>query len=117
LDEYCPDCFGPCQACQNDYRNDFESEEERYELCPECEVCDVCREEINSKKSDCRPCVSCNECKEKNERNSDIRDVCPQIIPCAECMDGNSPYPERCPDGREKIGEISDAAIWFQCCK
>jgi hypothetical protein len=42
---------------------------------------------------------------------------CPQVIACTECMKDNFPYPGRCPGGREKIGEISDAAIWFQCCK
>jgi hypothetical protein len=117
LKESCPECYGPCQACQNKYLNDFESEEERYALCPECKECEICREEIDTKKSNCPPCISCNECKEENKRYSDIRDVCPQIIPCSECKKSNFPYPDSCPDGREKIGEISDAAIWFQCCK
>lgn len=117
LHESCPECYGPCQTCQNEYLHDFESETERYTLCPECEACDNCRDEIESKKSNCPPCISCNACKEEHKKYTDIRDVCPQITLCAECRSRNFPYPDQCPDGREKIGEISDAAILFQCCK
>ena len=117
LYESCPECYGPCQACQNKYLNEFENEEERYKLCPECEVCDSCREELNFKIINCPPCISCNKCKEGNKKYTNISDVCPQILPCAECMKRTGTYPDKCPDGRKKIGEISDAAIWFQCCK
>ena len=34
LFESCPECYGPCQSCQNEYLHVFESEAERYELCP-----------------------------------------------------------------------------------
>lgn len=117
LYESCPECYGPCQACQNKYLNEFENTEERYKLCPECEVCDSCREELNFNIINCPPCISCNECKEDNKKYTNISDVCPQILPCAECMKRTGTYPDKCPDGRKKIGEISDAAIWFQCCK
>jgi hypothetical protein len=43
----------------------------------------------------------------------------PDCIPtqaCAECLEANFPYPARCPGSAEKLGEISDAAIWFLCC-
>jgi hypothetical protein len=117
LAESCPECYGPCQACENQYFNDFENDEERYALCPECKACEACREEINLKKAGCAPCISCSECKEENKRYSDIGEVCPQVTACTECMEANFPYPDTCPDGREKIGEISDAATWFQCCR
>lgn len=65
----------------------------------------------------CPSCAEYQVCKEENNEYPDIREVCPQIIPCSECMEANFPYPDTCPDGREKVGEISDAAIWFQCCK
>jgi hypothetical protein len=55
-------------------------------------------------------------CEEENKGYSDIRDVCPQVVACTECLENNFPCRDRCPDGKEKIGEISDAAIWFQCC-
>jgi hypothetical protein len=115
--ESCPECYGPCQECENKYLNEFESEEERFSLCPVCQECEICREDINLKKINCPACISCNECKEANKRTADIGDVCPQVDPCTECMNANFPYPDRCPDGREKIGEISDAATWFQCCR
>jgi len=45
----------------------------------------------------------------------------------AECRDAGgrawrvdtlqSDRKDSCPDGKEAIGMISDAAIWFQCCK
>ena len=117
LHESCPECYGPCQACENKYLHDFDSESERHELCPDCADCDACREAIEIKRSNCPPCIACNECKEENRRYTDIGDVCPQVIPCTECLERNAPYPDRCPGGREKIGVISDAAIWFQCCK
>jgi hypothetical protein len=44
----------------------------------------------------------------------------PDCIPtqaCAECLEANFPYPARCPGSAEKLGEISDAAIWFLCCE
>ena len=115
--ESCPECYGPCQGCENEHRHDFESEAERYELCPACKRCDECREEIEARRINCPPCISCNECKERNRTYTDIRDVCPQVVPCTACTERNFPYPNRCPNGKRKIGEISDAAIWFQCCK
>jgi hypothetical protein len=65
----------------------------------------------------CPACAEYRACEQKNQGASDIREVCPEVIPCAECMDRNFPYPDRCPDDLQKIGEISDAEIWFQCCK
>jgi hypothetical protein len=65
----------------------------------------------------CSFCAEYRACEAENIGASDIRDVCPQVVACTECLVSNFPYPNRCPDGREKIGEISDAAIWFQCCK
>jgi len=117
LHESCPECYGPCQSCENTYLNDFDSEEERYRLCPACRVCDDCRAALEARRSSCPPCVSCEACKEENRRYTDIREVCPQVVACGECMEVNFPYPDACPGGREKVGEISDAAIWFQCCR
>lgn len=65
----------------------------------------------------CPACAEYLACQEENKGYSDIRDVCPQVTTCTDCMQANFPYPDACPDGREKVGEISDAAIWFQCCK
>ena len=70
LQASCPECYGPCQACQNEYHNQFENEEERYELCPECEVCNTCREELNVDIMSCPACVSCDECKEENRKTT-----------------------------------------------
>jgi hypothetical protein len=66
-------------------------EAERYELCPVC--------------------------KKENKKYSDIRQVCPQVTLCADCMEQVGSYPDRCPDDRKKIAAISDAATWFQCCR
>ena len=95
LHESCPDCYGSCQACQNKYLNDFENEEERHRLCPDCKKCDMCREELNVDIANCPPCISCNECKEENKKCSDIEIVCPQILQCVECMEGNGTYPDK----------------------
>jgi len=65
----------------------------------------------------CPACAEYRACEEKNRGVSDIREACPHVLPCTECLNRNSPYPDRCPGGLQKIGEISDAAIWFQCCK
>lgn len=65
----------------------------------------------------CPACAEYRVCEQENEGASDIREACPQVIACAECLDRNSLYPDRCPGGLQKIGEISDAAIWFQCCR
>jgi len=65
----------------------------------------------------CPACAEYAACEQKNRAVSDIREACPQVVPCTACLDQNFPYPDRCPDGLQKIGEISDAAIWFQCCK
>jgi hypothetical protein len=117
LHESCPACYGPCQACQNEHLNDFESEAERYRLCPACKACDDCREALEVERSRCPPCVACEACRKENRRYTDIREVCPEVVSCSKCMERNFPYPDRCPGDREKIGEISDAAIWFQCCR
>lgn len=65
----------------------------------------------------CPSCAEYQACEEENRGASDIRDTCPQVVACSECLEVNFPNPGRCPDGRDKIGEISDAAIWFQCCR
>lgn len=117
LHESCPECYGPCQDCRNQYLNDFASEEEKDRLCPVCKECNDCRERLNRQVAACPPCISCEECKEKNKRYSDIREACPQVAACTECMQDIGTYPEICPDGRKKIAQIRDAAIWFQCCE
>jgi hypothetical protein len=38
-------------------------------------------------------------------------------IPFIECLQKYYPIPDKCPFGKEIIGEILDAAIWFQYCK
>lgn len=135
--EVCPECYEACPACQdsypydschedyydscrnceNEYLHDFEDDEEKYRLCPTCEDYKNCREEITSKRKNCPPCIACEECKEKNKKYTDIGEVCPQVTPCGECMSDNFPYPDQCPGGKESVGEISDAATWFLCCK
>jgi len=66
----------------------------------------------------CQTCAEYRACEnEASNNSSDSLDICPQMISCTECLKENFPYPDRCPEGKEKIGEISDAAIWFQCCK
>ena len=65
----------------------------------------------------CPDCAEYRVCEQKNRAVSDIREACPQVNACVECMNRNSFYPDRCPGGLQKIGEISDAAIWFQCCR
>jgi len=65
----------------------------------------------------CPACAEYGACAEKNRGAADMSEACPQVIPCAACAERNFPYPDRCPDGLQKIGEISDAEIWFQCCK
>ena len=65
----------------------------------------------------CPACAEYRACEEQNQGASDIREVCPQVVPCTACLEQNFPYPDRCPDGLQKIVEISDAAIWFQCCR
>ena len=117
LYESCPTCYGPCQRCQNKYLHQFENEEQKYKLCLDCKKCDKCREQLNEKVESCPPCISCNECKQKNKKYTDIRNVCPSIRACPKCIERNSPYPDKCPNGRKKIGEISDSAIWHQCCQ
>ena len=51
LTESCPECYGPCQTCQNNYLNDFKGDAERYELCPACKDCDLCKENIEINRS------------------------------------------------------------------
>ena len=94
--DICPACaeYQACEHAYNDYR----------EVCPECYEA-------------CPECTSCIECKQENKKYTDIREVCPQILTCTECQKENFPYPDKCPGGKENIGKISDAAIWFQCCK
>jgi hypothetical protein len=62
----------------------------------------------------CPACAEFRACEQKS--NADPA-ACPQLEACTVCLEANFPYPATCPDGKEKIGEISDAAIWFQCCK
>jgi hypothetical protein len=58
----------------------------------------------------------CPECGGQ-QMNADEKVIGSLSISCTECLQNNFPYPDKCPDGKEKIGEITDAAIWFQCCK
>ena len=79
LYESCPECYGPCQDCQNEHLNDFESEEERHELCPECKKCDECREQFKYNVDNCPPCISCNECKEENKNTQTYERFVPRV--------------------------------------
>lgn len=65
----------------------------------------------------CPDCVSYQNCLEENTDQANLSELCPPVIACSECINNNHPYPDKCPDAKRKIGEISDAAIWFQCCK
>lgn len=83
--------FAQCEAAGGEaWRVDLYDEE----ICPACAEYEACRLE-----------------------NNEDAEACPQDSACSECMERNFPYPDKCPGGRQKIGEISDAAIWFQCCK
>jgi len=74
------------------------------DICPACAEYQKCQVEYN------------DYLEERNEY-AVLREVCPMVVPCVECKKENFPFPDKCPEGREKIGGISDAAIWFQCCK
>lgn len=117
LFEDCPECHTTCRECENEHLHDFEDEAERFALCPDCKVCEDCREEVNEKMRTCQPCIECEACKEEHKRYEDIQDVCPEVIPCMDCMEGMGMFPEKCPGGKEKLGNISDAAMWFTCCR
>ena len=117
LYENCPQCYGPCQACENRYLNDFADQAERFQRCPVCQTCASCREALAVQYANCPPCVSCEQCRAENRRYTDIRAVCPQVIACDRCRRETGPYPGQCPDGRRRIGIITDAAIPFQCCR
>jgi hypothetical protein len=65
----------------------------------------------------CPACAEYRACEQENQGASNIHEVCPQVNPCNGCVVQNFPYPDRCPDGLQKIGEIFDAEIWFQCCQ
>lgn len=65
----------------------------------------------------CPECVSYRYCEEENRDQTNLSELCPQVTACSECISNYHPYPDKCPDDKRKIGEISDAAIWFQCCK
>lgn len=65
----------------------------------------------------CPDCDSYRNCFEENKGKTNLSELCPQVAACSECISHNHPYPDICPDDKRKIGEISDAAIWFQCCK
>lgn len=62
-------------------------------------------------------CPACTAFRQCELEINDYRVVCPQLAPCGECLQENFPYPDHCPQGKRKIGEISDAAIWFLCCQ
>jgi hypothetical protein len=62
------------------------------EICPSCQSYTACF--TDSGDPDCAPSQA-----------------------CADCLEANFPYPRRCPGSAEKLGEISDAAIWFLCCE
>jgi len=61
-------------------------------------------------------CPTCKTCYNCGEDSQDFTN-CPNCESCFTCMEENQPYSEKCLDGMKKIAEISDAAIWFQCCK
>jgi len=61
----------------------------------------------------CPTCKSCYECGEDSKNFTN----CPNCESCSTCMGENYPYSENCPNGMKYISGISDAAIWFQCCK
>ncbi len=68
----------------------------------------------------CPACAEYAECQvayEADDREGSLAEACPQMEACAACMERTGPYPDTCPGGRTKVGEITDAAIWFQCCK
>jgi len=65
----------------------------------------------------CAVCAEVRACEDEHRGSADVREACPQAVACSTCMEANFPYPKTCPDGREKVGEISDAAIWFLCCR
>lgn len=65
----------------------------------------------------CAACAEVRACEEERRGAADQPAACPQAVACAACLEANFPYPKTCPDGREKVGEISDAAIWFLCCR
>lgn len=66
---------------------------------------------------DCAALAACEAQHSDRQAYPDLREVCPQMSACADCMEANFPYPKACPGGMEKLGEISDAAIWFLCCR
>jgi hypothetical protein len=70
------------------------------DICPECTDYAACEAEYSDR-----------------QVYPDLREVCPQVEDCGACMSENFPYPETCPRGKEKLGQISDAAIWFMCCR
>lgn len=65
----------------------------------------------------CPECVEYYDCYEKYQNVYNLEKFCPSLKDCEKCMENNFPYPQACPDQNEKIGDISDAAIWFICCK
>jgi hypothetical protein len=68
----------------------------------------------------CPACAEYAECQaayDADDRAGNLAEACPQGKACAACMQRTDFYPDTCPGGRTKVGEITDAAIWFQCCK
>lgn len=135
----CPECGAPCEACRNrvkqslqeNYKHNylqcqkcktshghqFESDEEKNKLCPQCQDYEVKRDRLVQEIQNCPPCLACKKC--QDEKYEELKRECPSMShECAQCsMEDNSPYSDICPGGKKKIAEISDAAISFQCCK
>lgn len=65
----------------------------------------------------CPQCTNYFDCLEKKENAGNTNMVCYAEEDCGQCIEKNFPYPEKCPGGQEKLAEISDAAIWFLCCR
>jgi hypothetical protein len=65
----------------------------------------------------CPACSDFYECTRKYADHAKIEKLCPIEVDFQECKGNNFSYPDKCIDGKEKIAENPDAAIWFQCCK
>jgi len=73
---------------------------------------------VNLYESDiCPDCKDFYDCLKNHSNQKNIDEACPQNKNCSKCVGENFPYPDKCPGEKEKLGEISDAATWFLCCK
>ena len=113
LNKVCP--YDNCRICKNKYFHDFKDDAEMFKLCPDCKYYEDCKNDYNEKLSEClKPC---SVCKENNKKYEDTKEVYPNTESCMMCKNEHSSYPNKCPGGMKKIAEISDASLWFQCCK